>query len=58
MNTPTHCPGFETFKKLDSFTVKCPKCKKENEIFSDEFNKQRKCNGCGDYIDFTKVVLK
>jgi hypothetical protein len=56
MITPQHCPGFEQFKHLQSFTCKCPGCNKVNEIFSDEFDKKNKCSSCGEYIDFTKTA--
>ena len=36
MSTPQHCPGYEQFKNLKSFTCKCPGCSQEVEIFSDE----------------------
>lgn len=39
MSTPQHCPGFENFKHLKSFTCNCPKCGEVKEIFSDEFEK-------------------
>jgi len=52
MTTPKHCPGFEQFKDLKSFICKCPKCSKENEIFSDEFDKTHVCTACGEKIDF------
>lgn len=55
-NTPQHCPGFEQFKSLKSFVCRCPSCGKENEIFSDEFDKTRKCSGCGELIDFTQCT--
>ena len=42
MNTPMHCPGFDKFKNLQSFTCKCNNCNAENEIFSDEFDKTLK----------------
>ena len=58
MNTPLHCPGMESFKNLKSFVCKCPACGKEKEIFSDEFNKEHKCSGCGEYIDFTQCKLE
>ncbi len=53
MSTPQHCPGFEQFKDLKSFTCKCHKCGTQNEIFSDEFDKAHKCRSCGEEIDFT-----
>lgn len=56
MSTPLHCPGFELFKNLKSFTCKCPNCGKEAEIFSDEFNKKHFCKGCKLEIDFTKCI--
>ena len=43
MTTPMHCPGFEAHKMLKSFLCKCPNCGKENEIFSDEFDKPHAC---------------
>ncbi len=52
MSTPKHCPGFEQFKELKSFICKCPECNKENEIFSDEFDKTHTCTACGERIDF------
>lgn len=58
MTTPRHCPGFEQLKELKSFTCKCPNCGKENEIFSDEFDKERHCTGCGEKIDFTQCKLE
>lgn len=58
MTTPIHCPGFEQFKSLKSFSCKCPKCGKETEIFSDEFDKIHICKGCNEEIDFTKCSLE
>ncbi len=52
-STPQHCPGFENFKQLKSFTCTCPGCDEKIEIFSDEFDKPRKCPSCGVEIDFT-----
>ncbi|SMC20739.1 hypothetical protein SAMN02746041_01003 [Desulfacinum hydrothermale DSM 13146] len=52
MTTPEHCPGFEQFKDLQSFVCKCPNCGQEQEIFSDEFNKEHRCSKCGKMIDF------
>jgi len=50
--TPQHCPGYQQFKSLKSFTCKCS-CGAEKEIFSDEFDKTHKCNKCGKEIDFS-----
>ncbi|HUT54708.1 MAG TPA: hypothetical protein VM658_15055 [bacterium] len=58
MWTPKHCPGYETFKSLRSFTCKCPSCGKAHEIFSDEFDKPHTCKGCGKPIDFTKCEIE
>ena len=57
MTTPKHCPGFDKFRELESFVCTCPECGKENEIFSDEFDKQRFCSKCGKQIDFKKCTL-
>lgn len=57
MSTPQHCPGFQQHKNLKSFKCKCPKCKKEVEIFSDEFDKEHVCKTCGVKIDFTACTL-
>lgn len=57
MTTPKHCPGFEQFKTLQSFSCKCPECGEEKEIFSDEFDKKHVCKKCGKDIDFTKCTL-
>jgi len=57
MTTPQHCPGFESFKNLQSFVCKCPECGAQKEIFSDEFDKEHKCDGCGKPIDFTQCSL-
>ncbi len=54
MSTPTHCPGFEMLKDLTSFVCDCPECGKENEIFSDEFNRTHNCTSCGKTMDFAK----
>jgi hypothetical protein len=56
--TPQHCPGFERYRNLASFSCKCPNCGKETEIFSDEFDKQHYCEGCDKKIDFTKCRLE
>jgi len=56
--TPQHCPGFESNKTLKSFSCKCPSCGEEKEIFSDEFDKPHKCDGCGKPIDFTQCKLE
>lgn len=53
MSTPQHCPGFENFKTLKSFTCECPGCGEKKEIFSDEFDKTHKCSSCGEEIDFS-----
>jgi len=58
MTTPQHCPGFQQFQNLKSFTCKCPKCNTEKEIFSDEFNKTHKCSKCGEEIDFTSCAYE
>jgi uncharacterized protein (DUF983 family) len=58
MTTPQHCPGFEAFRNLKSFTCKCPKCGASKEIFSDEFKKTHKCDACGKPIDFTQCTLE
>ncbi len=57
MTTPKHCPGFEKYKSLQSFTCKCPECGEEKEIFSDEFDKKHSCKKCGKEIDFAKCSL-
>ncbi len=54
MSTPQHCPGFQQFQNLKSFSCKCPDCNEEVEIFSDEFDKAHKCKKCGAEIDFSK----
>jgi len=56
MTTPQHCPGFEQFKDLKSFTCQCPECGKDNEIFSDEFDKTHKCTSCGKPMEFSKCT--
>ena len=58
MTTPQHCPGFQDLKNLKSFVCNCPNCGKEKEIFSDEFNREHVCPGCGEKIDFTKCSLE
>ncbi|WP_028322338.1 hypothetical protein [Desulfatiglans anilini] len=56
--TPAHCPGFQSFRNLTSFTCKCPECGKEVEVFSDEFDRPHKCKGCGNPIDFTRCSIE
>ena len=58
MSTPQHCPGFESFKNLQTVICKCPECGKEKEIFSDEFDKTHVCKGCGKPIDFEKCEFE
>ncbi len=58
MSNPSHCPGFEHLKDLKSFVCDCPKCGKEVEIFSDEYDRIHKCVGCGETIDFAKCQAK
>jgi len=57
MSTPTHCPGFESFKNLKSFKCKCPESGWEKEIFSDEFDRTHRCDKCGEEIDFNQCTL-
>jgi DNA-directed RNA polymerase subunit RPC12/RpoP len=57
MSTPQHCPGYENFRNLKSFTCKCSECGKEAEIFSDEFDRPHMCKGCGKKMDFTQCEL-
>jgi hypothetical protein len=57
MTTPKHCPGFESFKTLQSFMCKCDNCGVEVEIFSDEFEKTHKCHACNQQIDFTQCTF-
>ncbi|MGB5984145.1 MAG: hypothetical protein WBG37_02490 [Desulfobacterales bacterium] len=57
MTTPQHCPGFEQFRELDSFTCACPECGQEIEIFSDEFDKEHTCPKCGKSVDFSQCTL-
>jgi predicted RNA-binding Zn-ribbon protein involved in translation (DUF1610 family) len=56
MTTPQHCPGYQQFKTLKSFTCKCTSCGAEKEIFSDEFDKVHKCSECGQEIDFNSCT--
>jgi len=58
MSTPRHCPGFDQFKDLKSFTCNCPECGEVAEIFSDEFDRPHKCKSCGKEIDFTSCELE
>ncbi|MBL7179213.1 MAG: hypothetical protein ABIK98_16645 [Pseudomonadota bacterium] len=58
MTTPKHCPGFESFKSLKSFSCKCPACGAEKEIFSDEFDTTHVCDVCKKPIDFTQCTLE
>jgi len=55
---PQNCPGFEKIKHLSSFGCKCPECGKEAEIFSDEYQKEHHCKGCGKKIDFSRCQLE
>ncbi len=57
MTIPKHCPGFESFKTLQSLMCKCDNCGGEVEIFSDEFDKTHKCHACNQQIDFTKCTF-
>ena len=57
ISTPQHCPGYANFKSLKAFTCNCPNCGKEKEIFSDEFDREHTCAGCGERIDFTKCRI-
>jgi uncharacterized protein (DUF983 family) len=57
ISTPQHCPGYADFKNLKAFTCKCPKCGKEKEIFSDEFDRPHTCSGCGESIDFSQCEI-
>jgi uncharacterized protein (DUF983 family) len=57
-STPQHCPGFQSFKNLKSFSCKCPECGQAKEIFSDEFDKRHVCAKCGKEIDFSQCTLE
>ncbi|MGD9227905.1 MAG: hypothetical protein PVF26_15475 [Desulfobacterales bacterium] len=57
-STPQHCPGYQSFKTLKSFTCKCPKCGEVKEIFSDEFDRPHTCSKCDEPIDFSQCQLE
>lgn len=46
MTEQQHCPGFENNKSLSEVKVKCPECGAEKTIFSDEMDKNTKCDDC------------
>ena len=54
MTTPRQCPGFEKFRYLKSFLCECPECGEEMEIFSDEFDRPKRCGSCGQPVDFSR----
>jgi hypothetical protein len=56
--TPRHCPGFEEHKDLKSFMCKCSNCGASNEIFSDEFDKPRKCASCKEPMTFSECSIE
>ncbi len=55
MMKANHCPGFEQFRYLKSFSFKCPFCQNMEEIFSNEIEKHM-CSGCKKKIDFTYYI--
>jgi hypothetical protein len=57
-SVPSHCPGFDNFKDMESFTCQCPKCGEKKEIFSDEFDKPQSCGKCQEPIDFSQCTLE
>jgi hypothetical protein len=58
MYTPRDCAGHAAFKHLSSFSCNCPECGEEAEIFSDEFDKEHTCKGCGKKIDFSRCKME
>ena len=58
MWTPRHFPGFEQHQHLQAFTCRCPECGKQLEIFSDEFDREHHCSGCGKAVDFSRRRLE
>jgi len=44
-------------KELRVFTLKCYLCGEETEIFSDEFNRIRKCSSCNEEFDPNKCEV-
>jgi uncharacterized protein (DUF983 family) len=56
--TDTHCPGFESNKTLKEVKVRCPVCKKEWEVFSDELEKTVKCQQCGGLMELKKNTVE
>lgn len=57
-STPQHCPGFQPFKDLKSFACKCNRCGATKEIFSDEFDREHVCSGCGKPMDFSQCSIE
>jgi len=39
MTTPRHCPGFEQFKSLKTFTCKCPTAERKKIYFRTSMTK-------------------
>ena len=58
MITLKHCPGFEAYKHLKSFSCKCTGCGKKWEIFSDEFDRKHTCKNCGKKLDFQECKIE
>ncbi len=56
METSQHCPGFEPHRYLKSLTVKCPRCEKEEEVFSDESDKIYVCKECHEEMHFIQII--
>jgi predicted RNA-binding Zn-ribbon protein involved in translation (DUF1610 family) len=52
-----HCPGLESHKSLKSLICKCDSCGAEKEIFSDELNREHRCDECGAVVDFKKCQV-
>ncbi len=58
MYKPEDCAGFEKLKHLSCFSCNCPECGREAEIFSDEFDREHVCKGCGSKIDFSRCEIE
>lgn len=57
MANPKHCPGFERFRDLKSFTCRCHVCGTEIEFFTDKIDRVPFCSRCHNPIDITEAII-
>ncbi len=55
MEDKQRCPGSDIQKTFKILTLTCKDCGEENEVYTDELNKQQFCTKCKKELDLSEL---